>query len=218
MIELSELSLAQRMFLLAYDPAHTRVAGRDKLGLVLNAAALRGLLDGGFLADQDGAAVPAGARGAVPDDPLEAAVYARISESGRRRTWRHWVRKAEHRAVGTVRDGLAHRRVLRVTPKRVLLVFPVHGVELRQPRLRSEAVAGVREALRPTLVPSRVPPEYAASAVFAHVGGMRTVLSRRERHEAKPRIAELAAALEPLPAALRKAIRDKQAAHSGGGG
>ncbi|HSA50241.1 MAG TPA: hypothetical protein VLH10_09040, partial [Yinghuangia sp.] len=42
MIELSELSLAQRMFLLAYDPARTRVAGRDKLGLVLHAAALQG--------------------------------------------------------------------------------------------------------------------------------------------------------------------------------
>ncbi|UGQ14489.1 GPP34 family phosphoprotein [Yinghuangia sp. ASG 101] len=217
MIELNELSLAQRMFLLAYDPAHTRAAGRDKLGLVLNAAALQGLLDGGFLTDDDGTAAPAGARGAVPDDPLEAAVYARIGESGRRRPWRHWVRKAEHRAVGTVREGLAQRRVLRLTPKRILLVFPAHGIELRQPRLRTEAMAGVRDALRGTLAPSRVPRECAASAVFAHVGGMRTVLSWRERRETKARATGLALPLEPLPSALRRAIRDKQATQNSGG-
>ncbi len=216
MTELSELSLAQRMFLLAYDPSHTRVAGRDKLGLVLNAAALHGLCEGGFLTDDEGTAVPVGARGAVPDDLLEAAVYARVSGSGRRRSWRHWVRKAEHCAVGTVRDDLVRRHVVRVTPKHVLLVFPVKGVELRQPRLRREAMDEVRGALRATHVPSRVPRPCAAGAVFAHVGGMRTVMSWRERREAKVRVAELAAGLEPLPSALRRAIRDKQASEGGG--
>ncbi|WP_436786519.1 GOLPH3/VPS74 family protein [Yinghuangia sp. YIM S10712] len=215
MIELSELSLAQRMFLLAYDPARTRVAGRDKLGLVLNAAALQGLLDAGFLTDDDGRAAAAGARGAVPDDPLEAAVYARINESGRRRTWRHWVRKAEQRAFGTVRDELAHRRVLRLSPQRFLLVFPYQSVTLRHPRLRTEAVGDVRDALRVTLVPSRVPREHAVSAVFAHVSGMRTVLSWRERRAANARVAELSVLVGPLPTALRKAIRDKQSSQSG---
>lgn len=213
-----DVSLVHRLLLLAYRPERQRLAG-GHLGLVLNAAALQGLLDAGFLADEDGKARVTAVRGAAPDGALEAVMHARIRDSGKPRPWRHWVKKCATGAVGPVGpvcDELARSRVLRVEKGRMLLIFPSRVVVLRQPRMRTAAMAGVRDALRPTQPVSRVPRRDAATAVLAHVGEMRTVMSGRERRAARDRVAELGAALGPVPDALRKAVRDSNAAQGAG--
>lgn len=212
-----DVSLVHRMFLLAYRPERRRLGGREHLGLVLNAAALHGLLDTGFLADEGGKVRIAAARGTAPSGALEAELFARVVASERPRSWRHWVKKSAATAVGTVRAELARSRVIRLEKGRVLLVFPTQLVVLRQPRMRSAAVAGVRDALRPTQPASRVPRRHAASAAFAHIGEMNTVMSGGERRAARDRVGELTAGLGPVPDALRKAVRDAKASSAGGG-
>ncbi|MEU8137697.1 GOLPH3/VPS74 family protein [Streptodolium elevatio] len=213
-----DVSLVHRVFLLAYRPERQRLAGGQHMGLALNAAALQGLLDAGFLADEGGRVRVAASRGAVPDGALEADVFARVVASDRSRSWRHWVKKSAAFAVGTVRTELARSRVLRVEKTRVLLVFPYHSVALRQPRMRTAALAGVRDALRATQPASRVPRCQAATTVLVHIAEMNTVMSGRERRAARGRVDELAAGLGPVPEALRKAVRDAKATSSGGGG
>ncbi|WP_436773405.1 GOLPH3/VPS74 family protein [Yinghuangia sp. YIM S09857] len=214
-----DVSLAHRAFLLACQPERQRVGGTQHLGLVLHAAVLQDLLDAGLLADEGGKARATASHGtaAVPGGALETAVYARISASDRPRSWRHWIAKSAGSALATVRDELARSRVIRVEESRILLVFPRRAVSLRRPRMRTAAMAGVRDALRPTQPPARVARRQAATAVFAHLGEMSTVMSGRERREARGRIAELSEGLGPVPEALRKAVRDAKAASSDGG-
>ncbi|MCF2529973.1 GOLPH3/VPS74 family protein [Yinghuangia soli] len=205
-----DVPLTRRMFLLACDPERQRLAGREYLGLVLNAAALQELYDDGLLADDDGRPRTSGARGAAPRSALAAAVHRRIAEDPKPRPWRYWVKKAERAAVGTVRDELLGERLIRVQHRRVLLVLRFESVQLRQPRLRTAVLGGVRDALRPAQPASRVPHGDAAAAVFAHIGEMRPVMSRAERRAARPRIAELEPRLGPVPAALRRTVKDKK--------
>lgn len=217
MISADELTLVQRMFLLAYDPERNRLAARDRLGLALRAAALQELLDAGFLADRAGKAVASGQRGSAPEGALQRAVYTRVAESSRERGWRSWIRNQERAAVPAVRDELARLRVVKVDEVRALLVIRYRTVSLRQPRLRTEVADAVRDALRSTVPPSRVPRPAAAALCLADAASLRTVLSARESRAARARITELADPLSPLPTALRKAVRDKQASSSGAG-
>jgi hypothetical protein len=218
MTEMSELSLPQRMLLLTYRPERERLGGGQYVGRTLNAAALQALVDRGVLADEGGRVLVVDRRGGRPNDDLEAALLARIAESGKPRRWNHWISWQHRASVAVVRDQLARDHVLKVDARRVLRVFRVYQVKLRQPTLRRQAFDAVTDALRATRPVGRVPADAAALAVLAHTGELRTVASGRERRAGRARIKELAVPLGPVPEALRRAIRDDKASQAAAAG
>ncbi|MFE0464797.1 GPP34 family phosphoprotein [Kitasatospora sp. NPDC058965] len=204
-------TLPAQLYLLAYDPERSRLTGRRNLDLMLTAGALAELLQRGLLRDLKGRAV-AGA-GPVPADlpgPL-AELLAEIAGS-RPRTWKHWV--GRRRGFGrTVQQELAGAGLLRLEPYRVLGLFPAVRVELRDGRPRKALLAAFSAALRGPQ--SRVEPRTAALVALADAARLGLVLNHRQRRAHKERIRQLAARCEPLPGALRAAIRTRDSAATG---
>ncbi|GAA1589750.1 GPP34 family phosphoprotein [Actinomadura kijaniata] len=202
-------SLPARMFLLAYDPKKQRLTRRDKLGYLLRAAALTELyLDGRLVDDR---------RRPCPDTPGADpyGVCAQIAAS-RPRSWQHWVRKDHRAMVATVREELRRDGWIRVERRRVLGLFPVHRVTVRDPRVVKTLWGGASAALRGK--PSAHVNSYdAATAALAAAADLRTVLPRGDRRRYKRRIAELTARSGPAVKAMRKVIQAEEAAAAAAG-
>ncbi|MGW1988938.1 GOLPH3/VPS74 family protein [Embleya sp. NPDC001921] len=212
------VSMARRVFLLAYSPERRRPLSRAHLGVTLQAAALYDLYERGLIRDDDGRVTVAAPRGTVVAHcDLAADLLARITASKRAHRWRHWVKKGERQAVGRVGARLERERVIRYESHRLLGIIPTRRIVLRQPRLRTEATEAMWGALKGTRPITRVPAADAALAALAYEGQLRVVLGGRERRAAKGRVRELEAGLGPVPEALRKVVRDRNAAEAGAG-
>ncbi|RFU39412.1 GPP34 family phosphoprotein [Actinomadura logoneensis] len=197
-------TLPQRMFLLAYDTRKQRPALRgEHLGFVLRAAALTELYLDGRLGEEDGKPVP----GTPGPDPY--GVVAQIGAS-RPRPWPHWVRKDARRMVRTVRDELESGGWIRLRPRRVLGLFPVTAVEVRDPRVLKALSGSVSSALRGRPA-AHVNSLDAAAVALAAAGEVRTVVPRAENRRYRARIAALTARSGPAAPGLRKAIRQQRA-------
>ncbi|WP_406293981.1 GPP34 family phosphoprotein [Embleya sp. NBC_00888] len=212
------VSMARRVFLLAYSPERRRLLSRAHLGVTLQAAALYDLYERGLIRDDGGKVTVTAPRGAVVADcDLAADLLARITASERAHRWRHWVKKGDRQAVGRVGAHLERERVIGYESYRLLGIIPTRRILLRQPRLRAEATKAMWGALKGTRPITRVPAADAALAALAYEGQLRVVLGGRERRAAKGRIRELEAGLGPVPEALRKVVRDRNAADAGAG-
>ncbi|MDI2129806.1 GOLPH3/VPS74 family protein [Yinghuangia seranimata] len=212
-----EPTLTQRVLLLAYRADKERISGGSHLGVTLQAVALQSLLDQGLVSDERGKVVAEGGRRAAAQDALEAALYTRITESRRPRSWQHWVKTREHTAKQLVRTDAAEAGLIKLTEARMLGIFPYTRAKLRQPAPRRAAADAIRDALRATTPVARVPRDAAVLAVLVHHGELPTVTTFSERRANRARIDELAARLgSPVPEALRKAVRDEKASHGGG--
>ncbi|PYC73955.1 GPP34 family phosphoprotein [Streptomyces tateyamensis] len=200
-------TLPAKLYLLAYDPERSKLTGRHNLDLLLTAGALAELLQRGLLRDLKGRAV---ATGAAPADlaPVLADLLAEIAER-RPHSWKHWVTR--RRGLGRiVQRELAATGLLRLEPYRVLGLFTATRVELRDPRPRKALLAAFSAALRGPL--SQVEPQTAALVALADAARLGLLLNRRQRREHRERIGQLAARCEPVPGALRAAIRARDSA------
>ncbi|MET0495487.1 MAG: GPP34 family phosphoprotein [Actinoplanes sp.] len=200
-------SLAQRVFLLAYDPAKGRIRVGTYLGAMLRAAALADLyLDGHLTDERGGAAVDA----RHPcRDPLLAALLDEIAGS-KRRTWESWVDRRQRAAVSAVRRQLSDGGWVRLEPHRILGVFPATRVTIRDPRVRKELLSRVNGALKNPI--GKADPADAALVAIVAAGGLTLVLDRRTKRAGKRRIEELTRLSGPIGPALRKAIEAAAAA------
>nr|BFD90873.1 GPP34 family phosphoprotein [Kitasatospora sp. Xyl93] len=204
-------TLPEKLYLLAYDPERGRVTAALHLDLAVRAAALTELLRRGLIRD-DGRH-PVGVDGAADGlDPLSAALLEQIRQE-RRRSWKTWIgRRAASARV--VRDGLEAAGRIRVEQHRVLGLFPVVRVTLREPRVRKALAAGVAAALTGPF--SRVDPADAALVALVDAARLGSALTWRQRREFRGRIDKLAPAAGPVPRALRRAV-NAQSADGGAG-
>jgi hypothetical protein len=201
-------SLPARMYLLAYDTDKNRLTSRSQLGLVLRAAALTDLYLSERLADENGK--PRATGGRATGDPLLDDVVQQIADH-RPKAWYRWVGRKEHGTVRAVREQLEAERHIKVN-RRTLLP---DRIELRDRRAVKQYADSVRAALRQPA--ARAEPRTAAVLALAARGEVKTVISRRERHEQRQRLDELAVYTGPVADALRKALRNKRAAAASAG-
>lgn len=198
-------SLPARMFLLAYDLRKQRMSkGGARLGYVLRAAALTELYLDGRLGEERRRPVP----GTPGDDPY--GVLAQIAAS-RPRSWQHWVRKDSKAIVTAVRDELARGGWIRVRSRRAFGLFPRHEIAVKDPRVVKTLWGGASSALRGRPV-AHVHSYDAAAVALAAAGELKTVLPGPDRRRHKRRIQELTARTGPAAPAVRKVIRQQDAA------
>lgn len=195
-------SLPQRVFLLAYDPGKERMAP-GYLGAMLRAAALADLYVNGHLTDRGGCAAVE-VRHPCPDPVLDG-LLDEISGS-RPRAWRSWVSRRQREIVRAVREQLRDGGWIRLEARRVLGLFPVTRVRVRDPRVRKELLGRVDAALHKPI--GRVDPADAAIVTIVAAGGLTLVLDRRARRANKRRIGQLIVVSGPIGHALRRWIQD----------
>ncbi|MFG2091512.1 GPP34 family phosphoprotein [Spirillospora sp. NPDC048824] len=202
-------SLPARMYLLAYDlKKHRMSKGGPQLGYVLRAAALTELYLDGRLGEERRKPVP----GTPGEDPY--GVLAQIAGS-RPRSWQHWVHKDGKAMVVKVRDELVRDGWIRVRPRRRLGLFPGQEVTVKDPRVVKSLWGGASSALRGRPV-AHVNSYDAAAVALAAAGGLKTVLPGADRRRHRRRIEELTARTGPAATAVRKVIRQQNAAAAAG--
>jgi hypothetical protein len=201
-------SLPQRIYLLAYHPGKGRVGVGTALGAVLRAAALADLYADGHLTDRRGrVAVDVDVRHLCPDPVLDALRHE-IAGS-RPRKWQSWVGRRQRAAVKAVRRQLSDGGWVRLTPHRILGLFPTTTVAIRDPRVRTELLGRVDDALKKPI--DRVDPADAALVAIAAAGNLTLVLDRKTKRAHKRRIRELTALSGPIGPALRRSLDDAAA-------
>jgi hypothetical protein len=206
-------SLHERLYLLAYDTERRRMTRLWHLGYLVRAGILAELLLQGHLADATGGPV---VRTPAVADPLLDGALQQIAAS-RRRTWQHWVSKGSGSSVRQVRERLELGGWIRVERVRVLGIFPMAKVTVRDTRVVKRLVTTVATALRGGQRASRLDPRDAGLAALAATVRLRTVLPRAQWRASRKRSDELADVVAPVPRALRKAIQAAEAAATGGG-
>jgi hypothetical protein len=197
------------MYLLAYDLRKQRMTrGGARLGYVLRAAALTELYLDGRLGEERRRPVP----GTPGDDPY--GLLAQIAAS-RPRSWQHWVRKDAKPIVAAVRDELVRDGWIRVRGRRILGLFPHQDVTVKDPRVVKTLWGGASSALRGRPV-AHVNSYDAAAVALAAAGELTSVLPGSDRRRHRRRIEELTARSGPAAPAVRKVIRQLNAAAAGG--
>ncbi|MBE1502522.1 hypothetical protein H4696_009622 [Amycolatopsis lexingtonensis] len=213
------LSLPARAYLLACDTRRDRLPDRERVALLVRAAALTDLVLRGLVTDADGRPVVTGAGGTghlVLDDLL-----AELAADPHRK-WRARVRRGARGTLESLEAQLGAAGTISLRTTRVLGLFP-----RRRPVVRDRAEAAalhdeVASALRST---DRVPPGIAALTALAAAAELGAVLPRADRRRYKARITQLEDQAGAAVPALRKVIREVNAARtaaisaaSGGGG
>jgi len=207
-------SLPEKAFLLAYDLRRQRLTGRGELGYLLRAAALADLLLRGHLADESGKARTV--KPAADLDPVLRAAWEEIEYSSPR-SWRRWVSVRRRGAVREVRDQLADAGVVKLDQRRILGLFPATRITVRQHAEVKRLAEQVGRAIRGGQPASRVEPDTAALAALAAAGRLRLVLTGADQRRHRGRLSTLADPIQPIAAALRRAIAAKRAAAASSG-
>jgi len=213
------LTLPARAYLLACDTRRDRLPDRERVALLVRAAALTDLVLRGLVADDGGRPVVTGAAGTghlILDDLL-----GDLSADPHRR-WRAWVRRGARGTLQSLETQLDAAGTISLRTSRVLGLFP-----RRRPEVRDRATAAalhdeVAAALRGD---GPVPPAVAALTALAAAAELGTVLPRAGRRGRRARLAELEAQAGAAVPALRTLLRELRAARtaaiaasSGGGG
>ncbi|MGW3965227.1 GOLPH3/VPS74 family protein [Amycolatopsis sp. NPDC005003] len=216
---MSELSLPARAYLLACDTARDRLPDRERVALLVRAAALTDLVLRGRVADDGGRPAVAGAGGTghlVLDDLL-----AELTADPHRK-WRAWVRRGARGTLQSLEAQLDAAGVIAVRTSRVLGLFPRRRPEVREPATAAALRDEVRAAVRSD---APVSADVAALTSLAAAVELAAVLSRGERRRHRDRLARLeeqagaaVPALHKVTRELRAARTARVAAASGGGG
>lgn len=213
------LSLPARAYLLACDTRRDRLPDRERVALLVRAAALTDLVLRGLVTDDGGrpAATGAGGTGHLVLDDLLAEVTA-----DPHRKWRAWVRRGARGTLQSLEAQLDAAGTISLRASKVLGLFPRRHIEVRD---RAAASALREEVLSALRSDAEVTPEVAALTSLAATVELKTVLPRSERRQHKARIQQLEERAGAAVPALRKVIRELNAARaaaisasSGGGG
>ncbi|WP_053719108.1 GOLPH3/VPS74 family protein [Saccharothrix sp. NRRL B-16348] len=195
-------SLPQRIFLLAHNPDQGKVGVGTNLGVMLRAAALADLYQGGHLTDERG-------RAAIDvrhpcHDPVLDALLEEIAGS-KPHTWQSWIGHRQRPTVHAVRRQLNDGGWVHLHPHKILGLFPTTKVTIRDPRVREELLGRVDTALHEPI--GGIDPADAALVAIIAAGDLTLVLDRKTRRANKQRIQELTELSGPIGPALRKAIQ-----------
>ncbi|MEV6447759.1 GPP34 family phosphoprotein [Amycolatopsis sp. NPDC051716] len=216
---MTELSLPARAYLLACDTARNRLPDRERVALLVRAAALTDLVLRGQVADDGGrpAVTGAGGTGHLVLDDLLAELTAEPH-----RKWRAWVRRGARGTLHSLEAQLDAAGVITLRTSRVLGLFPRRRPEVREPASAAALRDEVRAALRGD---APVSADIAALTSLAAAVELGDVLPRAERRRHRDRLARLEEQAGAAVPALRKVIRELRAARtaaisaaSGGGG
>lgn len=154
---------------------------------------------------------------AAPADPVLAAVAAEVAQAGKPRSWTWWVRHGERDTAAAVRDQLVACGAIELTRGKVLGIFTSTRVRVADrpgvERLRMDLV----DALTGSVPVNKLDPRLVALAALAAAAEMRSVYGRGVLKDARDRLAAITAAAGPVPAALRKVVRDKKVAAGAAG-
>jgi hypothetical protein len=208
---MSTLSLPAQAYLLACDTGRDRLPDRQRVALLVRAAALTDLVLRGLVVDGDGRPVVTGAGGTghlVLDDLLGDLA------ADPHRKWRAWVRRDARATLQSLETQLDAAGTITLKTSHVLGLFP-----RRRPVVRDRAEAArlhevVAAALRGDEPVSRVDPGAAALTSLAAAVELGAVLPRRERRAHKARLAELEDRAGAAVPALRKVVRELKAARA----
>jgi len=205
---MSELSLPARAYLLACDTARDRLPDRERVALLVRAAALTDLVLRGRITDDGGRPVvsDAGGTGHLVLDDLLAELAA-----DPHRKWRARVRRGARGTLQSLEAQLDAAGVITLRTSRVLGLFPRRRPEVRDPATAAALHESVRSALRSA---APVPADVAALTSLAAAVELGSVLSRASRRRHRDRLARLAEQSGAAVPALRKVIRELQAARS----
>ena len=204
-------SLAERIFLLAYDPGKGRFRVGTNLGALLRAATLADLYATGNLTDERG-------RAAIDvrqpcHDPVGEALLVEIAGS-KPRTWQSWVARRQRHTVNAVRRQLSAGGWVRLEPHRILGLFPITKVTIRDPRVRKELLVRFNTALKKPI--DRIDPADAALVAIIAAADLTLVLDRETRRAHKRRIRQLTEVSGPVGVALRRWIESAALGEGGG--
>jgi hypothetical protein len=144
---------------------------------VLRAAMLTDIYLTGHVADKRGR--PYASNVARPDDPVLRAAFEQIGVTGLK-DWAELIATNEWAALDVVRDQLKATGRLRVTPRRVLGIFPTTRLRLYDEDMVSGLADQVTEALRNAIDGRPADPRLLAAGLLSVLGQMPTVLSFKE--------------------------------------
>lgn len=195
-------SLPQRIFLLAYNPDKGRVGLGTNLGATLRAAALADLYRGGHLTDERGRAAIDVRRPC--HDPVLDALLEEIAGS-KPYTWQSWIGHRQRAAVRAVRQQLNDGGWVHLQRHKILRLFPITKVTIRDPRVRKELLDRVNTALRQPI--GSIDPADAALVAIIAAADLKLVLDRKTQRANKQRIQELTKLSGPFGPALYKSIQ-----------
>jgi len=206
-----ELSLAEEVALVAYDPVRRRLpqATDSRLTYSFAGAVVAELLLRGAATIQDGRLEG----GSETGDPVLDAALVRIRSSRRSRTIEHWVRALPSRSF-PLRKRLLERLVaagiLEPSRERLLGLFTVERFVLRDEQSRADLLSAVRQALtgESTAQGDRMA---ALIGLLSTAGLVDRVVERGERAAARRR-ARVVAGHDAGSRAVARALADTQAA------
>jgi hypothetical protein len=191
------------------------MAGRLELRPMISAGALTELLLSGYIADMGGR-VRARSAESRPQDPVLADFLSKIAAS-QPRSWHHWLSHGSRTLPGQIRDALAEDGIVQLDRRRILGVAPITRVTVPDVLAIKRLTQRVASALNESLPAARVAPRDAALVSLTAQAELRTVMPRNRRRTHRRRISELGEVAEPVPGALRRAIRRARTAAYGGG-
>lgn len=197
-------SLAEKLYLLAYNLEKNRMHRVPKLGQALRAAALTELYRAGALVDDNGRTRPAGSAPALGiADGLASEVFHQVTASPPR-SWAHWVTTDDRAALDSTRDRLDGAGWIEVGEPRMFGRVPAAAVSLHD---RESVQALNRECgrvLRGEVPLAQADPDVVALVALAAAGDVITLVSARERRTWPAHLAAFTTETGPAATALAR--------------
>lgn len=192
--------LTRHMYLLAHDDTAHGPYDRSRTELLVRAAALVDLAMRGRLGEEGGTVTVSGSR--PTGDPVLDGV---LRDAAGGHGWKQLVRQHRKRTLREVEDRLAAEGLLTVREPRT--PFGTRRLTLTDPAARTAPHARVTAALHGDGPVQDIPLADAALLALAAAGGVRSVVSRRDRKTFRARIDAGTARLAALAPGLEKTVR-----------
>jgi len=191
--------LACLTYLLAHDDTVEGPYDRSRTRLLVRAAALVDLASRGRLGE-DGRTVTVSGTGPTGDPVLDGVLRDAAGH-----TWKQLVRHHRRRTLTEVEDRLVAAGVLAVQAPRT--PFGTRRVTVTDRAVSAALRARVSAALHGDGPVTALPVADAALLALAAAGGIRSVVSRRDRRTYRARIDACTGSLAALAPGLEKAVR-----------
>ncbi|ROP47677.1 GPP34 family phosphoprotein [Streptomyces sp. PanSC9] len=192
--------LTRHMYLLAHDDTTHGPYDRSRTELLVRAAALVDLAMRGRLGEDGGTVTVSGSR--PTGDPVLDGV---LRDAAGGHGWKQLVRQNRKRTLREVEDRLAAEGLLTVRERRN--PFGTRRLTLTDSAARTAPHARVTAALHGDGPVQDIPLADAALLALAAAGGVRSVVSRRDRKTFRARIDAGTARLAALAPGLEKTVR-----------